>query len=375
MESLRQVAVRAVRSDISRKVKHLPGPAQMAAVLARHRARADRTGKHFSLVVVKNDAGRRRLYRLAKALLTRARLTDEVGLLAGADDCVCAVLPDTDPSGAHRFMRDVCEKLRFQPTFAIYSYPENDNDNEAKPPPPSKSGGAWRRHEELETVAWGGEPEAAHSYDSRGGQPLRFTEPLPAWKRALDVTGALLGITFATPMLLAAAAAIKLTSPGPVIFRQKRSGLGGSPFTMYKFRTMYVDAEHRQADLRQYSEQDGPAFKMTNDPRVTRIGRFLRRTSIDELPQLFNVLKGDMCLVGPRPLAYHEALACEQWHNRRFDVTPGLTCIWQVEGRSQVSFADWMRMDARYAGSWTLRKDLTLLLRTIPAILFGRGAR
>jgi lipopolysaccharide/colanic/teichoic acid biosynthesis glycosyltransferase len=171
------------------------------------------------------------------------------------------------------------------------------------------------------------------------------------------------------------AALIKLTSTGPVIFAQPRAGLGGKPFMIYKFRTMCVGAEAQQAMLRAKNEQDGPAFKIKDDPRVTTIGKFLRKTSIDELPQLWNVLLGDMTLVGPRPLPVKESDACEGWQRRRLDVTPGLTCIWQVKGRSRVSFAEWVRMDVAYIRRRTFWHDLVILAQTVPAVLLRRGAR
>jgi lipopolysaccharide/colanic/teichoic acid biosynthesis glycosyltransferase len=176
------------------------------------------------------------------------------------------------------------------------------------------------------------------------------------------------------PLFAIIAIAVKLSSPGPVIFAQRRSGRGGRPFLMYKFRTMVADAEARKAELLTQNEQDGPAFKIKNDPRVTAVGRFLRKTSLDELPQLWNVLKGEMSLVGPRPLPCAEAEACEGWQRRRLDVTPGITCIWQVRGRSQVSFADWVRMDMQYIRAQSLQQDLKLLLLTVPAVLLRRGA-
>src|SRR5262249_40417169 len=150
------------------------------------------------------------------------------------------------------------------------------------------------------------------------------------------------------PVLLLVALAIKLTSPGPVFFKQLRAGRGNKPFWMYKFRTMHVGADLIKDQLRAQSEQDGPAFKIKNDPRIHKLGRLLRITSLDELPQLWNVLCGDMSLVGPRPLPCQESDGCLGWQRRRLDVTPGLTCIWQVWGRSRVSFNEWVRMDIEY---------------------------
>jgi lipopolysaccharide/colanic/teichoic acid biosynthesis glycosyltransferase len=200
-------------------------------------------------------------------------------------------------------------------------------------------------------------------------------KPLPLWKRLLDLLGASVALLLFSPIMLVSALAVKFTSHGPVIFKQPRAGLGGKPFTMFKFRSMVADAEALKADLHALNEQDGPAFKIKNDPRVTRIGKFLRKTSLDELPQLINVLKGEMTLVGPRPLPMKESDQCHRWHRRRLDVTPGLTCVWQVSGRSEVYFDEWMRMDMQYIRRRSLLGDLSLIVRTIPAVLLRRGAR
>ncbi len=199
--------------------------------------------------------------------------------------------------------------------------------------------------------------------------------PMPRWKRLCDIVGATALLVATAPLLLVVAVLVKLNSRGSVIFTQRRAGLGGKPFTIYKFRTMVADAESQQQKLRSQNEQDGPAFKLTDDPRVTSFGRWLRKSSIDELPQLWNVIRGDMSLVGPRPLPIDESDACEPWQRRRLHVTPGLTCIWQVEGRSRVTFAEWVRMDVRYIRRRTLFHDFVILVRTVPAVLFRRGAR
>jgi lipopolysaccharide/colanic/teichoic acid biosynthesis glycosyltransferase len=201
-----------------------------------------------------------------------------------------------------------------------------------------------------------------------------FHRVLPLWKRSLDILGAACGLLLLAPLFAVVALAIKLTSPGPVFFRQKRSGLGGRPFFMWKFRSMVVDAETKKKELLALNEQDGPAFKIKRDPRITPLGRFLRATSIDELPQLINVLLGDMSLVGPRPLPCHETARCAGWQRQRLEVTPGLTCIWQIKGRSRVSFADWVRMDIQYIRNTSLLQDLKLLLMTVPALLLRKGA-
>jgi lipopolysaccharide/colanic/teichoic acid biosynthesis glycosyltransferase len=172
-----------------------------------------------------------------------------------------------------------------------------------------------------------------------------------------------------------AVVAIKLSSPGPAFFVQQREGRGGKRFYIWKLRTMCVDAEEQKDELRPLSQQDGPAFKMKRDPRTTRIGRFLRWSSIDEMPQFWNVLKGEMSLVGPRPLPTAESEACEAWQRRRLDVLPGITCTWQVFGRGKVSFDEWVRMDLRYAARASALSDLKLMFVTIPSLLFQRGMR
>jgi exopolysaccharide biosynthesis polyprenyl glycosylphosphotransferase len=194
-------------------------------------------------------------------------------------------------------------------------------------------------------------------------------------KRALDiaVSGALLVLLL--PVMLGVAVAVVVTSPGPILFSQERYGFRKRRFRMLKFRTMAHDAERLQASLEDKNEAVGPVFKIAHDPRVTRFGRLLRRTSLDELPQLWNVLKGDMSLVGPRPLPIRDVRRFEApWLTRRFSVRPGLTCLWQVSGRSNLSFEEWITLDLKYIDEWSLRLDFLLLLKTVPAVLSGRGA-
>jgi exopolysaccharide biosynthesis polyprenyl glycosylphosphotransferase len=191
----------------------------------------------------------------------------------------------------------------------------------------------------------------------------------------LDFSLALIALIVISPVMLLAAALIKLTSPGPVFFTQKRIGRNKRKFTIYKFRSMTVDAEAKIRQLEHLNEVTGPVFKIKDDPRITPVGRFLRKTSIDELPQLFNVLKGDMSLVGPRPLPIRDYEGFnEDWHRRRFSVRPGITCLWQVNGRSSVAFEKWMELDMQYIDKWSLWLDLKILARTIPAVLKGFGA-
>jgi exopolysaccharide biosynthesis polyprenyl glycosylphosphotransferase len=194
-------------------------------------------------------------------------------------------------------------------------------------------------------------------------------------KRILDITGAMVALSLFSPILVMVAIAIKLTSPGSVFFLQERIGLNKRRFKIFKFRTMIPNAEKMMSQLEKQNEVTGPVFKMKNDPRITRIGKFLRRSSIDELPQLLNVLTGDMSLVGPRPLPVRDYEGFnEDWQRRRFSVKPGITCLWQVNGRSGISFNQWMLLDLQYMDEWSLWLDCKILAKTIPAVLRGSGA-
>lgn len=195
-----------------------------------------------------------------------------------------------------------------------------------------------------------------------------------AIKRIIDVVGAVVAMLLLSPVFVGAAAAVKLTSRGPVFFGQRRAGKDGLEFTFYKFRSMRVDAEVDRDRLLEMNEIDGPVFKIREDPRITKVGRFLRRSSIDELPQLWNVITGEMTLVGPRPLPTEEAAMCTNWESQRTKVKPGITGIWQVSGRSDLDFETWVRMDLEYIEHWSLGMDLVLLVKTIPAVLSSRGA-
>jgi len=195
-----------------------------------------------------------------------------------------------------------------------------------------------------------------------------------AIKRALDVLGATFVLLLTSPFMALAALAIRLDSPGPILFLQERVGKGESRFMVYKFRTMFCDAEQQLERLKGRNEATGPLFKMKRDPRITRVGRVLRRTSIDELPQLYNVLIGDMSLVGPRPPIPREVAQYQEWHRRRLAVAPGITGLWQVSGRSDLTFDEMVLLDLYYIENWSLFMDVIVLLRTIPQVLFGRGA-
>ena len=220
--------------------------------------------------------------------------------------------------------------------------------------------------EELEDASW-----ISHYSGIEEGWPMVI-------KRTLDFTLSLLLLIALAPLLLLTVILVKLTSPGPVFFVQERVGLNKRPFTIFKFRTMVMNAEKRLSEIEHLNEVSGPVFKIKNDPRLTPIGKFLRKTSIDELPQLFNVLSGDMSLVGPRPLQLRDyelfTEMGEDWQRRRFSVRPGITCLWQVNGRSSLPFHQWMELDLQYVRNWSLWLDVQILARTIPAVLRGSGA-
>jgi exopolysaccharide biosynthesis polyprenyl glycosylphosphotransferase len=198
-----------------------------------------------------------------------------------------------------------------------------------------------------------------------------------AGKRSLDLAGAAILLVLAAPVLALAAALIRRTSPGPAVFRQVRCGLNGRPFVMLKLRTMVSDAEQRRHEVEALNEMSGPVFKLTGDPRITRLGRLLRKFSIDEFPQLFNVLRGEMSLVGPRPLPMDEVQRFDDpAHRRRLRVRPGITCLWQVSGRNNVTdFREWVRLDLEYIDNWSLWLDLKILFRTVPVVFLGTGAK
>jgi exopolysaccharide biosynthesis polyprenyl glycosylphosphotransferase len=193
-------------------------------------------------------------------------------------------------------------------------------------------------------------------------------------KRVLDFVLALLLLVFLSPLMALLALLIRLTSGSPVLFRQTRCGLSGRKFTLYKFRSMRPDADLGREELEALNEVDGPVFKISRDPRCTPIGRFMRKFSLDELPQLLNILKGDMSFVGPRPPLPEEVVKYESWQRRRLRMLPGLTCLWALEGRSRLSFRRWMELDLDYIDHWSLALDCKILLKTVPIVLLGRGA-
>lgn len=326
------------------------------AACERERARSERSGLAFSLLLFQlaPASDSEKCARLETFLDGRLRLIDEIGRLDSG--VVAALLPYTAASGAAKVAADglTClEDAETPPEVRLFVYPWNEDPQTPEPIDAPSSPGAELTAEDMGAL---------------------FCRSLPPWKRVVDLVGATTAAVLAAPVLLAAAAAVRLSSPGPAFFAQWRAGAGGRPFRMYKLRTMYVGAEASRDELAERNEQDGPAFKIVDDPRVTPIGRLLRKSSIDELPQIWNVLRGEMSLVGPRPLPCEESDAAEPWQRRRLDVTPGLTCIWQTRRERFVPFDHWMRMDLAYVRRRGLWRDAWLLWKTIPTVLLGRTA-
>ncbi|GAB4140284.1 MAG: sugar transferase [Planctomycetaceae bacterium] len=349
--------------------------AQFFKLLEEERMRADRAHAEFTLAVFRfsaNDIHADRIQtetvlNFVTRLKNRLRATDHAGFFGKLGPCIAVILCNTDTVGASIFVNSVIEDCPTEetPTHEIFTYPTHPaelNDQNPTQGTPHKTTHEIQKSSDSDVLP-------THPMETL------FIKKLPLWKRGVDIVAASVGLIVLSPLLLITALLIKLTSRGPVFFRQQRDGLGGKPFSILKFRTMCIDAEARKAALRKFSEQDGPAFKLKNDPRITGIGRYLRKTCIDELPQLWNVLKGDMTLVGPRPLPTNESQQIAGWGRRRLEVTPGLTCIWQVHGKSKVSFVEWMRMDLRYIKLRTFFKDMKLVFQTLIAVILHRASQ
>lgn len=361
------------------------------------RARCDRSGKVFSLVAFVPAEGTQLDHlRLLRVLRNRVRLTDVIGHLDAQR--IGVLMPETVSRGAWTFADEILERaaaLQLAYDCEVFTYPADW--------PAEKSGGSDEgarraigdgidQHSRFKSVSSETAGQAATKAvrksqpeglglvrDGAGDRPVAdmlnlFYRPVPVWKRTMDIVVSAVLLLLLLPLIALVSLAIRLDSPGPIVFRQKRAGVGGKPFTFYKFRSMYIDAEARRKALEEQNEATGPVFKMRNDPRITPVGRLLRRLSIDEIPQLWNVLRGDMTLVGPRPPILDEVHRYEPWQRQRLDTKGGLTCIWQVSGRSNVPFVDWMRMDLRYIAKRSLFFDLSLLAKTAGAILTRRGA-
>lgn len=374
-----------VRFQKKRAFEGIHSSREFYAVLQQERARSDRTGDRFSLVLfdIADSSGDQTLALYLVGILTqRIRSTDEVGWFD--TQRIGVVMPNTPTEGAWRLADEICEKIAKEKrplNFKVFTYPSEwltrDTDNPAN-------------YQSARNTLYGGGSSATHSGEVKMSNCQRIVEGLetilvrgmPAWKRSMDILGSLAGIVITMPVMVLIAFAVKLTSPGPILFRQRRIGYGGRPFIVYKFRSMvssatddlhtkYLD-ELIKGKARQNS--DG-TFKIKDDSRTTAVGRFIRKWSLDELPQLFNVLKGDMSLVGPRPEpCYVIPNYCCWYHRRTMDSKPGLTGFWQVEGRSRVSYENMIRMDIKYCQTLSFLRDMELIIRTFKAVLNHSGA-
>ena len=379
---------------------------EFARFLERERSLADRGTRRFSLLVlhrrsppggeakVASRRGRVALAQLARQACLHLRSTDVVGRLDA--ECVEILLTDTEPAGAEvvaLWVEQVRTELGLDLELTIYVYPSVAESSSTEEPE------AWPREAATDAVGSGNGHVHGHAHGQDNGHARLATRearvqsmavrgaswaladlwprlgvPTPSWKRCLDIVVSASALVLLSPLFAVVALAIRLDSPGPVIFRQTRAGRSARAFTFYKFRSMIAGAEAARSALADMNERDGPVFKIRRDPRITRVGRWLRRWSVDELPQLWNVLKGDISLVGPRSPTFDEVCKYERWQRRRLCVTGGITCLWQVSGRSQIGFLDWMRLDMCYVTTRSLWLDLRLLALTLPAVISGRGA-
>lgn len=355
----------------------IPSPEKFARILERERERSDRSGQGFSLVLfdaVGSENGDSPLRALIEGLVARrARAVDEIGWFC--EGTLGAALPATSTEGAWKFASDIRSGFPANippPICRVFTYPSSWFVSEdggkmeklGKGRDPGDDGASLNAKRRTAVVRVGGIAE---------GMGSLLCRPIPVWKRFLDIVGALFGLVVLSPLFLAVALFIKIVSPGPVLYRQERIGYLGKRFTFWKFRTMHVgnDPTVHEEYLRELIEGDAAMQKLDEgrDQRIIPFGRFLRSTCIDELPQLINVLFGDMSLVGPRPCLPYEAERYLQWHARRFDLVPGMTGLWQVSGKNLLSFKEMIRLDIRYSRDLSPWLDAKILFFTGPAIL------
>ena len=356
---------------------------ELALVIQKEIARCERRPhfREFAMLLVDFGDDRPQASDLASfltALRSRLRITDEIGVWR---ETLSVFLPETGREGAKHLANAALELGRqvgveFDTDIQVFPWDDQvagksdelNSDTQSNTDDRKLSSDRISAGELVETDAAPARTFAGNVFE------MIESLPTPIWKRLMDLVGATTGLILLSPLLAAAAVAIRWDSRGPILFIQNRDGKDGRTFKIFKFRTMRTDAERTQSQLRSLSEQDGPAFKIENDPRVTKIGRFLRKSCIDELPQLLNVLRGEMSLVGPRPLPVGESLAAKTWQRRRLQVLPGMTCTWQIEGGRDVPFDQWMRMDLDYIKQRSILVDFKLLFRTFKIVVSHRGS-
>lgn len=329
-------------------------------VLNKERLRADRRAIPFVLLVFEGVGESAKPIppdQYGMLLMERLRFTDEVGHFdANRLGVILTDSPEEDGEQVAQSLKEHAAEKGLGLVYEMFAYPPQN-----------------RRQDKLEILDSKSTPTKKPIANAKPLERL-FERPPTVAKRVFDVSCSVFALIVLAPVMAITALLIKLTSPGPVFYFQLREGQGGRKFWMYKFRSMRINAHEMQAKLRHMNEQDGPAFKIKNDPRFTPIGKLLRKASIDELPQLVNILRGEMSIVGPRPLPVAESEACTQWQRRRLDILPGLTCTWQAFENSGISFADWMRLDIRYIKQSNLRFDLRLIWQTVFKVLSSKGS-
>jgi lipopolysaccharide/colanic/teichoic acid biosynthesis glycosyltransferase len=361
------------RCKMSPAENNIKTPTAFHAILAKERARVDRNFHTFSLVSIKlitQDPRKDSINLFVHRLMNQIRITDEIGWIN--THTIGVLLFNSLTTEAQQFIERI-QRSSFQDITCKYSIATYPEDNEH-----SHGAGICRKqcayhHSMPVSTSLYGHQRATDRNIAKELYPV-FFEKMPFWKRLGDVVLSTAALIVLSPLLLLISIAVKCTSKGPILFKQKRAGLGGVPFTFLKFRTMQIDAEKKKAELLQFNKRTGPVFKMENDPRITMLGKFLRKWSLDELPQFVNVLKGEMSLVGPRPPTLDEVEKYNNWHNYRLEMKPGITCIWQVYARHDKSFENWVRLDIKYRKEHSFLLDLKLLFMTIPAVLSRKGA-
>jgi lipopolysaccharide/colanic/teichoic acid biosynthesis glycosyltransferase/GGDEF domain-containing protein len=361
-------------------------------ILERERARVERNSHYFTLTVFHLAAMKNKLSRIIsviRLLKTRIRMTDVVGWLD--DDNVGVFMPETPRDGGHRFAQDIIltlSKTKIPVKYRILTYPSPDGKDtlpsgteepDKDKTPESRAGLVTDSlPENVYPLSRNTLRQMNHDMENTHRKDMPdladvYARPPQFWKRALDVCGAAIGLFLLSPLFLCISLLIKLVSQGPAFYRQERIGYKGKPFKMYKFRTMHLGADTvvHQNYLQSLIRSDDPMTKLDDkkDPRIIPFGHLLRRTSLDELPQLLNVLIGEMSLIGPRPCLPYEAKDFDLWYNRRFDVLPGMTGSWQVNGKNKTTFKEMMRLDVSYSRKSSFSQDTKILLKTVPAIV------
>lgn len=344
--------------------------------IEKERCRAERRGIEFSLIYFESPQqvlSVEQLEQLNQLFRDELRITDDVGLI---NNCLSVLLPDTPADGAVKVattLTEIASNNQITLVPRISCYPDDNKDQHDKDQHDDHSNGALIDRDQQTYPSTFGRSQLETARSIRP-ESLQFSMPVSIWKRLFDVVVSSFALAVFSPVMLVAAILIKLTSKGPVLFVQLREGKDGVPFRIYKFRTMILDAESWKENLMNQNEQDGPAFKIKDDPRLTKIGKWLRKSCVDELPQLMNVLKGEMSMVGPRPLPVNESQQCTLWQRRRLEVLPGMTGIWQAAGVRDIPFDDWMRMDLEYLKKQDIGFDIKLLVKTAKIAVLQRGS-